>query len=87
MPPMSDAKKPTGPLSAVSKLTGRSLDEVYRLFRLPDAPQPSAHVACVPVYDLEDAVAWVTPPSEPGGDIREPQPPFEPIRLDVPPAG
>lgn len=85
---MSDAKKsPTGPLSAVARLTGRSLDEVYRLFRLPDAPQPSAHVACVPVYELDDAVAWVTPPAKPGEDIREPQPPIAPIQVDVPARG
>jgi hypothetical protein len=59
---VSDSKRPEGPLSAVSRLSGLSRDEVYRRFRLEGAPAPVDHVACVPVYDLEAAVAWLLPP-------------------------
>jgi hypothetical protein len=59
---VSDSKRPEGPLSAVSRLSGLSRDEVYRRFRLEGAPAPVNHVACVPVYDLEAAVAWLLPP-------------------------
>lgn len=84
---MTDTVKPSGPLSAIAQITGVPLDDVYKLFRLPDAPQPVAHVACVPVYDLEAASQWVLPPDEPGAHLAEPQPILEPVVLDVPGRG
>lgn len=81
---VTDPELPTGELRVVAGLAGRSLDETYRLFRLPGAPQPVAHVACVPVYDLSVAVQWLNPPAEPGEDLAEPQPLLEVVTLDVP---
>lgn len=61
----------------VAQLAGRSLDETYRLFRLPGAPAPVEHVACVPVYDLEAAIAWLHPGSSP--DDASPERPGAPV--------
>lgn len=59
-------------MSVVAELSGRSRDELYRLFRLEEAPSPVAHVSGVPVYDLEQCLSWLNPapsvesvPSEP----------------------
>lgn len=84
---MTDTSKPSGPLSAIAAITGVPLDDVYKLFRLPDAPQPIAHVACVPVYDLEAATQWVLPPDEPGAHLAEPQPVLSATVLEVPALG
>lgn len=65
---VTDTKRPTGPLSAVSNLSGLSRDEVYRRFRLEGAPPPVDHVACVPVYDLEAAISWLLPETEGAGE-------------------
>lgn len=78
---MADTKRATGPLSAVSQLSGLSRDEVYRRFRLEGSPPPVDHVACVPVYDLEDAIAWLLP------EDRGVQLISEPINLAASPRG
>jgi hypothetical protein len=44
------------PLRVVAELSGVSLDRSYRLFRLPSAPTPASHAACVPVYELVGAM-------------------------------
>ncbi len=54
---------PRAPLRVLAKLAGRSLDETYRLFRLPTAPPPAEHVACVPAYDLGPALEHLGVPS------------------------
>jgi hypothetical protein len=54
-------RPPQGELRVVARLAGRSLDDTYRLFRLPGAPAPVDHVARVPVYDLAEALEWLTP--------------------------
>lgn len=51
-------------MSVVAELSGRSRDELYRLFRMEGAPSPVAHVSGVPVYDLEAALAWLQPQSK-----------------------
>lgn len=57
----SQLKRPTGQMSVVAELSGRSRDELYRLFRLEDAPNPVDHVSGVPVYDLEQCLEWLNP--------------------------
>lgn len=71
-------QSPSGPMSAIAALSGRRLDELYRLFRLPGAPNPVAHVAGVPVYDLEGAMEWLHPPEpapEPADSVVKLSPP------------
>jgi hypothetical protein len=58
---VTDDRPPQGELRVVARLAGRSLDETYRLFRMPGAPSPVDHVACVPVYDLAAALEWLHP--------------------------
>jgi hypothetical protein len=62
---VTDAAKtsPTGPMSAIAALSGRSLTDLYRLFRMEGSPSPVAHVAGVPVYDLDRAMTWLHPES------------------------
>lgn len=48
-------------MSAIAALSGRSLTDLYRLFRMEEAPSPVAHVAGVPVYDLSGAMDWLHP--------------------------
>lgn len=57
----ASSNRPTGQMSVVSKLSGRSRDELYRLFRLEEAPRPVAHVSGVPVYDLDQCMVWLHP--------------------------
>lgn len=74
---MSDAApiRPTGQMSVVAALSGRSRDELYRLFRLEEAPNPVAHVSGVPVYDLEQCMEWLHPSDQvPASDSRVAEP-------------
>lgn len=57
----SHSKSPTGQMSVVAALSGRSRDELYRLFRLEGAPSPVTHVSGVPVYDIEACLRWLEP--------------------------
>lgn len=52
-------------LSVIAELSGRSLDDLYRLFRLEDAPTVVAHVGGVPVYDVEQCISWLQPEAKP----------------------
>lgn len=52
--------RPTAQLSVIAKRAGVSGARVYEMFRLPGAPSPVEFVACMPVYDIAEAVAYVT---------------------------
>lgn len=56
---MTDAGAPAAELSVIAELTGTPIARVYELFRLPSSPAPVAHVACVPVYDIAEASAFI----------------------------
>lgn len=51
-------------LRVVSQLAQQPLYHVYELFRLPSAPAPAAHVACVPVYDVAEALSFLGMPED-----------------------
>ena len=51
--------RPTATLRVIAEMSGMRLQRVYELFRLPIAPPPAAHVACVPVYEIARAMAYV----------------------------
>lgn len=67
----STSKRPTGQMSVVAKLSGRSRDDLYRLFRREEAPSPVTHVSGVPVYDLDECMAWLHPVGEDQADPLE----------------
>lgn len=76
--PGMTTKRPTGQMSVVAELSGRSRDDLYRLFRTEGAPSPAAHVSGVPVYDLEECLAWLQPAPQVAPE------PAEPVNLAPP---
>lgn len=46
-------------LREIAAMAEMSLDEVYRRFRREGAPAPVAHPACVPVYDVAEALTFL----------------------------
>lgn len=76
--PAMTTKRPTGQMSVVAELSGRSRDELYRLFRMEGSPNPVGHVSGVPVYDLEECLGWLQPAPQ-----VDPEP-SQPVRLAPP---
>ena len=62
MPAMTQGSNPVqARLSIIAQLSGRTLDDLYRLFRLEDAPQIADHVGGVPVYNVTECMEWLMP--------------------------
>lgn len=47
------------PLRDLARLAYLSFDELYRKFRLPEAPAPRGHVAGIPVFDVEEGLRFL----------------------------
>lgn len=61
LPPLPEDPGALVPLSTAARLLGIDMQRLYNAARLPTFPHPSAHVACLPVYRIEDIRGFMLP--------------------------